>query len=81
MIFKSMLECIDDLHRRKYNKIHRDLKPENIYMQDLQLLTVKLADFGLANARLQWYNNLTRFSKCGTHHYMAPELFSEESYD
>ena len=57
MLFKSILECINDLHRRKHNKIHRDLKPENIYMVDLVLLIVKLADLGLVNGRLQWYNN------------------------
>ena len=61
-----MLECIDDLHKRKYNKIHRDLKPENIYMQDLVLLTVKLADLGLVSGKLQWYDNLTRFTTAGT---------------
>ena len=71
------------MHQRKNTKIHRDLKPENLFMASINLkkLKVKIADFGLSNCRVQWYDNVSRFSTPGTLNYAAPELFTSKTHD
>ncbi|KAK9786188.1 hypothetical protein WJX73_002200 [Symbiochloris irregularis] len=55
---------------------HRDVKLENVLLGTNG--EVKLADFGAAND----IPALTRrYSECGTNHYLAPELVSQEGHD
>ena len=60
------LNALQYLHLR--GVAHRDLKPENILVESRYPLSIKLADFGLANDR-----SVLR-TACGTRKYAAPEL-------
>jgi serine/threonine protein kinase len=53
---------------------HRDLKPENILVESRYPLSIKLADFGLANDK----RDLTTF--CGSQVYAAPEIYFRNRY-
>lgn len=56
---------------------HRDLKPDNILLST-DLLTVKVADFGLATL-VEKDSEEWRNSRCGSIQYAAPELFSPQN--
>ena len=61
------------------NIIHRDIKESNIfYNQDLN--TFKLGDFGVSR-RMDNFGQKASMTGIGTISYMAPEVFSGESYD
>ena len=60
---------------QKHKIIHRDIKPENIFVSDNG--DYKLGDFGIARTLEQTTSML---SKKGTHSYMAPEIYKEDSY-
>jgi len=55
---------------------HRDLKPENILYYDREQTIIKLMDFGLA--RCLDSNDVTLMTRCGTLHYVAPEVLSKQ---
>jgi serine/threonine-protein kinase len=61
--------------------IHRDVKPGNIFLQAPELGGgVRLMDFGLA--KVQGAEQLTKAGMvAGSPSYIAPELWSEDSYD
>lgn len=61
---------------QKYRIIHRDVKPENIFVSPNG--DFKLGDFGIARSVEK---AASVRSKKGTYKYMAPEVFSGESYD
>ena len=60
------LNALQYLHPR--GVAHRDLKPENILIESRSPLSIKLADFGLANGRPDLK------TVCGTKRYVAPEV-------
>lgn len=79
------LECIRSIARQaisalaylhSQNVTHRDVKPANILVtnwdQFSDILTIKLADFGLATSHT-WNDTF-----CGTNSYMAPEIAKEK---
>jgi len=77
--FLQLLHGVRYLH--KTGVVHRDLKPENILFTTSGLL--KIADFGVADV----YRPLTQSSPrassglCGSEPYIAPEQFTNTSYD
>lgn len=71
-IFSQALNALQYLHPR--GVAHRDLKPENILVESRSPLRIKLADFGLANDRLDLK------TVCGTQQYTAPEIYLGSKY-
>ena len=71
-ILFQALTALAYLHLR--GVAHRDLKPENILVESRTPFKIQLADFGLANDKLD-LNTL-----CGTQTYAAPEVFSLGTY-
>ena len=69
---RQALNALQYLHQR--GVVHRDLKPENILVESRSPLSIKLADFGLANDK----PNLKTL--CGTQRYMAPEVYMNDLY-
>ncbi|KAK3041783.1 hypothetical protein RJ639_000299 [Escallonia herrerae] len=63
------------LHSEKI--VHRDVKTENILLDAKR--TPKITDFGVARFEASNPNEMT--GKTGTLGYMAPEVFSQNSYD
>jgi len=65
--------------------LHRDLKPENVLIASIEhrgqfnLLSVKIADFGLSKAVGEGLSEAR--SLVGTKNYVAPEVLSGQSYD
>ncbi len=60
------------------NVVHRDLKPQNVMIGDDHRVT--LLDFGIS--RMTTLSDLTRTgTSLGSPEYMAPELFSSNTYD
>ena len=70
----QILLAIEYLHNNGY--IYRDLKPENILIDKDG--NVKLTDFGLSKMVLN--DKSTTDTICGTPEYLAPEIFSKQSY-
>jgi serine/threonine protein kinase len=65
LLFQA-LGALKYLHAR--GVAHRDLKPENILVESRSPLSIKLADFGLANDKPDLE------TLCGTQLYTAPEV-------
>eukprot|EP00928_Gymnodinium_smaydae_P039095 TRINITY_DN26793_c0_g1_i1.p1 TRINITY_DN26793_c0_g1~~TRINITY_DN26793_c0_g1_i1.p1 ORF type:complete len:571 (-),score=84.62 TRINITY_DN26793_c0_g1_i1:15-1661(-) len=63
--------------------VHRDLKPENVLLvlRDVPHLQneLKIIDFGFARDFKPGTRSLE--TKCGTPHFIAPEVFFEDAYD
>ncbi len=70
-LFLEVCSAIEYLHSK--NIIHRDIKPENILLD--KNYTVKVCDFGWSTDIDQIRNTF-----CGTHEYMAPEIFQYGKY-
>ena len=66
------LKALRYLHPR--GVAHRDLEPENILVKSRSPLSIKLADFGLAN------NRPDLKTVCGTQRYAAPEVYLGSEY-
>ena len=74
-IIYNLLLAVNFLHKKKL--VHRDIKPENIlFSQSGIYSSLKLIDFGLATSIS---NNVTG-KKCGTPHYIAPEMLSKGKF-
>ena len=71
-IFAQALKALQYLHPR--GVAHRDLKPENILVEFRSPLSIKLADFDLANDRPDLK------TVCGTQQYTAPEIYLVSKY-
>jgi len=77
-----VLQAVNYMHNRAI--AHRDLKPEN-FLLSLSKSTpfkenhLKLVDFGFAQTFKP--GEKTMKTKCGTPHYLAPEVFLEDCYD
>jgi len=72
--FKQMLDGVEYLH--KNGICHRDLKLENILLDDQN--NVKIADFGLS---VMYETGQTLTTRCGSPHYMAPEILRSQKYN
>lgn len=83
LYFRQILTGVEFCHSRGI--YHRDLKPDNILLTS-DLLTAKVADFGLATlverGASQNGESMRRGSRCGSTLYAAPEVFNgdEEPY-
>ena len=71
----ELATAIQILHDNRI--VHRDIKPENVIID--QTGHLKLIDFGLA-AKLENLH-LPMWQFVGTRRYMAPELYSSDSYN
>jgi serine/threonine protein kinase len=71
-LFKQILLAVEYMHSQ--NVVHRDLKPENLLLTDR--LSVKLIDFGLANA----HADEPLHDRCGSACYIAPEALTRAEY-
>ncbi|KAI0034446.1 kinase-like domain-containing protein, partial [Vararia minispora EC-137] len=74
--FRQIIIGLDYCHR--HHIVHRDLKLENILVS--RQGNVKIVDFGLAAWREANSDGLLR-TKCGSNHYMAPEILRGRPYD
>eukprot|EP00928_Gymnodinium_smaydae_P021989 TRINITY_DN18614_c1_g1_i1.p1 TRINITY_DN18614_c1_g1~~TRINITY_DN18614_c1_g1_i1.p1 ORF type:complete len:497 (+),score=38.13 TRINITY_DN18614_c1_g1_i1:33-1493(+) len=75
-VLREMLTGIAHCHSLRV--VHRDIKPENFMLGGPKGKTLKLCDFGMAEA-LPAGEYLKGI--CGTAPYMAPEMLREEAYD
>ena len=81
LIIKQLLEGLAYSHKKGI--AHRDIKPENILLDILPdgTIIVKIIDWGCAHSFMVNKQKGVKMSKfCGTHQYMAPEVFGK-SYD
>lgn len=76
IITKIINQLMCGLHHLHSNGImHRDIKPENIFIVDCNDIRLKIIDYGLAT------NKCPNREKVGTIGYMAPEVYSGNSYN
>jgi len=73
-VVRQVASALQYLHQQGI--AHRDLKPENILYYDREQTIIKLMDFGLA--RVLDSNDVTLMTRCGTLHYVAPEVLSKQ---
>lgn len=73
-VVRQVASALDYLHNQGI--AHRDLKPENILYADEEQTVIKLMDFGLAKLLDSQDDNL--MTRCGTLHYVAPEVLSRK---
>merc|ERR550539_1735664 len=73
-VVRQVASALQYLHEQGI--AHRDLKPENILYYDREQTIIKLMDFGLA--RVLDSNDVTLMTRCGTLHYVAPEVLSKQ---
>lgn len=72
---RKLLETMDFLHRNGI--MHRDIKLENILMtSDSDDTSFKIGDFGLSCEVIN-----TRFLRCGSPGYVAPEILRDKKYN
>jgi len=76
-VVRQVCQALVYLH--DLNIVHRDLKPENILYADEARQVVKLMDFGLA--KLLDSEDTMLKTRCGTLHYVAPEVLSSKAKD
>jgi len=75
-VIKQIALALQYLHA--HDIVHRDLKPENVLYSSEAKKTLKLMDFGLAKALDA--NDSTLETRCGTLHYVAPEVLGRSPY-
>lgn len=71
----QILSALLYIHSLGY--IHRDLKMGNIMLKDNTGLLLKIIDFGF----VEKVNTQFTVQRCGTGGYLAPEIFSQNTYD
>ncbi|KAF9121591.1 Dual-specificity kinase, spindle pole body (SPB) duplication and spindle checkpoint function [Mortierella sp. 14UC] len=71
LYWRQMLEAVQVIHDLKI--VHSDLKPANFLLVEGSL---KLIDFGIANAIANDTTNIHREGQLGTANYMSPESIS-----
>jgi serine/threonine protein kinase len=71
-LFKQIVLAVSYIHSQ--NVVHRDLKPENLLLT--QNASVKIIDFGLANA----HADQPLRDRCGSACYIAPEALGTVPY-
>ncbi|KAG4437683.1 hypothetical protein IFR05_006845 [Cadophora sp. M221] len=74
MVLYQGLSALQNLHGRKDPIVHRDIKPANILLKCRDPLYIKLADFGLSRAQVDFT------TICGTPIYLAPEVWRGKKY-
>lgn len=72
--WREMLECVRAVH--KFDVVHSDLKPANFLLKQG---TLKLIDFGIANAIQEDTVNVHREQHVGTPNYMSPEALVDSN--
>jgi len=72
--FKQLASGLKYLQKIKI--IHRDIKPENILIDKYE--NIKISDFGFA---IEFKDNETFETLCGSPLYMAPEIMKYKKYD
>ena len=81
-LVKKFAEVLKYLHG--HGIVHRDIKPENLLLVDKDdLVTVKMADFGLANIMEGPGHEQKRSDyqvACGSPAYMAPEIYTDAEH-
>lgn len=70
----QLLMAVEYIHEKGI--VHRDLKPSNCLLSQDDLV-VKISDFGLS---VLAGNEQCLTSRCGTPHFMAPEIFLDTNY-
>ena len=73
-IFTQVCLAVKHMHDRRI--LHRDIKGKNIFMTKTGI--AKLGDFGVSSV-LNSHRSRAK-TMCGTPHYIAPEIFSGETY-
>lgn len=76
LIINQITSALIYLHDKEI--VHRDLKPENLLFETPARKKIKLMDFGLAKALDS--NDEALQTRCGTLHYVAPEVLSKKPY-
>lgn len=73
-VMRDLLESLQFLHSNDI--VHRDIKPENVLCTRKEFpMTVKLADFGLADIMLEnAYGDKCARGMYGTPFFVAPEV-------
>mmetsp|Transcript_6833 Transcript_6833/g.6756 ORF Transcript_6833/g.6756 Transcript_6833/m.6756 type:complete len:672 (-) Transcript_6833:628-2643(-) len=77
--FKQLIRGVNYMHEMGVS--HRDLKPENLLLTQNGIL--KITDFGNGECfKMAWENEI-QYSEgvCGSSPYIAPEEFSQHSFD
>ncbi|CAN5895180.1 hypothetical protein BH11MYX3_BH11MYX3_31000 [soil metagenome] len=79
-------QIVDGLEHAHTNQmVHRDLKPENIIVEEGEVETARIVDFGVAILRDGAATAEGRLTTgglvIGTPHYMAPELATGKAFD
>ena len=72
-IFTQLVDAVSYCHNRFV--IHRDLKPENLLLADLEKLTIKLIDFGIAGSN---YGKSKDPTTAGSLYVSAPEALQAQ---
>lgn len=76
IVASQLIEGLFACHNGPIPFIHRDLKPENIFIDS----NMKIGDFGMVKI-LSHDEHSCSHTFIGTLSYMAPELFTNSSYD
>lgn len=71
---RQLFLAINYLHSEDI--VHRDIKPENILIEDMDSMSIKLADFGFATC----LNEKDLKDVLGSPIYMPPEIIKREQY-
>ena len=73
--FGQLLDGLNHIYANAV--VHRDLKHKCILVEKKPFFKVIITDFGLAKVAL---DNTLQTTLCGTHKYVAPEVFPGISY-